>query len=429
VTIRNVLPDGRLTAIAVPGAEDLAVDRGSGAYIWDLGGRRYLDLLMGSGAIVLGHAHEEVVDAIRTQAARGTAFYALTEPALALAEKIVDHYPGAELLQYCSTGSEATFFALRMARMATGRERVLKFEGGFHGSNDYAMMSAYPSAPADYPHPEPTSGGIPAAVGDGVLVAPYNDLGFCEELVAEYGSTIAAIIVEPFQRNIPPVAGFLAGLRELADRCGAVLIFDEVVTGFRIAPGGAAELAGVTPDLATLGKAIGGGLPLAAIVGRSSIVGLAAPGHALDGFAYSSGTLSGNPLAAAAGLATLHVLDRYDNYARLAAVGDELRQALTSVFAQAGIVVQAFGVGALFRVLPTTHQIHNYRDAASADTDLMRRVAVALLAEGVYFTGDKGYLSLSHTHDDVEAIATAVANVLPDLVARPNVLESSNNRG
>jgi glutamate-1-semialdehyde 2,1-aminomutase len=402
-----------MTAVSVPGGEGIIIDRGEGPYIWDTTGRRYLDLLMGSGAAVLGHAYPEVVDAIERQARRGTTFYALTAPALALAERIVGHYPGAEALSYCSSGSEATFFALRLARAATGRQKVLKFEGGFHGSNDYALMSAFPVGPPNYPMPEPSSMGIPSAIANDVLIAPYNDIAWCRKVVEETGDQLAAIIVEPYQRNIAPEAGFLAALRDLATTCGACLIFDEVVTGFRLGLGGAAAFCGVTPDLATLGKAIGGGLPLAAIVGTSNIMTLASPQLSLaEGFVYCTGTLSGNPLAAAAGLATMTVLEQPSTFPLLFSVGEELRTRVTASFERRGIDVEVLGIGPMFQICLTSSSIVDYRSAASADMRAMQRIASRMLEHKVYYTGAKGYLSLSHNSQHVERVLTVLEAVL-----------------
>jgi len=419
LTRRNCLPGGLLTAVSVPGAGHLVIDRGQGAHIWDTAGHQYLDLLMGSGAVLLGHAHPEIVAAIEAQARQGATFYALTEPALALAARIVGHYPGAEMLQYCSTGSEATLFALRLARAATGRDKVLKFEGGFHGSNDYAMMSAYPAGPASYPDPEPSSQGIPAGAAGTVLVAPYNDSLRCEQIAREASQQLAAIIVEPFQRNIDLQSGFLAGLRRLADATGACLIFDEVVTGFRLGLAGAAGYCGVVPDIATVGKAIGGGLPLAAIVGRADIMQLSAPGRSLaDGFVYCSGTLSGNPLAAAAGLAAMDILERPGTFECLFRLGEAMRSQLAQAFTDHGIPAQALGIGPSFQINPSTEPITDYRSAARSDLALMARVAAELVAAGIYFTGAKGYLSLAHSQPDIDEVVARTAEVL-NVLDRP----------
>lgn len=427
VAAANRLPGGLLTAVTVPGAGHLVIERGQGAHIWDTAGHRYLDLLMGSGAALLGHAHPEIVEAIAAQARRGTTFYALTEPALALAARIVEHYPGAEMLQYCSTGSEATLFALRLARAATGREKVLKFEGGFHGSNDYAMMSAYPTGPAGYPAPEPSSQGIPSGAAGSVLVAPYNDIASCERIAAEAGRDLAAILVEPFQRNIDMRPGFLAALRRLADATGACLIFDEVVTGFRLGLSGAAGYCGVVPDLATLGKAIGGGLPIAAIVGAGSIMCLSSPElNVADGFVYCSGTLSGNPLSATAGLTAMRILERPGTFEHLFSLGQTMREQLVQAFTDHGIPAQALGLGPSFQINPSSEPITDYRSAARSDMGLMTRVAGRLVARGVYFTGAKGYLSLAHTPGDIDEVVSKTTSVLSDVdLPQPRTREGS----
>jgi glutamate-1-semialdehyde 2,1-aminomutase len=265
----DLLPGRRLHAVSFPDGRAPVMARGRGATVWDQDGKSYTDLLLGSGPMVVGHAHPAVVDAVRRQAELGSTFYSPTAPVLELAERIVEAVPCAEMVQFCGSGSEATLYAMRIARAATGRDAVLKFEGAFHGSNDYALMSLFPAERLPFPQAEPSSAGIPAALRGQVLIAPYNDLATTSSIVSAYKDQIAAIIVEPMQRVISPAPGFLAGLRELADRHGIVLIFDEIVTGFRFGPGGAQERYGVTADLATLGKVIGGGYPLAAVVTSS----------------------------------------------------------------------------------------------------------------------------------------------------------------
>ena len=321
-----LLPGGSVTALRLPGGARPVIARGSGSHLWDTAGHEYLDYLLGSGPLILGHAHPEVTEAAARQAALGTAYYTISEPVLELAWRIVQQVPCAQMVQFCGSGMEATFYALRIARAATGRPAVLKFEGGFHGANDYALMSLGPSSPPDYPRPEPDSAGIPPAVCRDVLVAPYNDLDAVAAIVREHAARLAAILVEPYQRVIEPVPGFLPGLRRLADEHGLVLIFDEVVTGFRFGPGGAQQRYGVTPDLACLGKVIGGGYPLAAVAGPAGLIGLAdASRRGQADYVYMSGTLNGNPVAAAAGNATLDVLGRPGSYQRLFAAGERMR--------------------------------------------------------------------------------------------------------
>jgi glutamate-1-semialdehyde 2,1-aminomutase len=241
-------------------ADDIAfvVKRAQGSHLWDVSGREYIDYLLGSGPMFLGHGHPAVTRAVTEQLASGSTYFLVNEPAIALADEVCRAVPCGEQIRFTSTGQEATFFALRAARAFRKRDKILKFEGGYHGSHDYALMSQTPKSPKAFPAPMPDSGGIPHAIQDQVLVAPYNDLATVEALIAEHGHELAAVIVEPFQRLIPPLPGFLAGLRAITHRQQIPLIFDEVVTGFRFAYGGAQEYYGVTPDLAAYGKIIGG---------------------------------------------------------------------------------------------------------------------------------------------------------------------------
>jgi len=375
---------GAITQFALPGGERRVLARGDGARVWDVDGREYVDYVLGSGPLVVGHCHPRVVEAAQRQAAVGPTFYALNEPIVRLAERIVERVPCAELVQFSATGAEATFYALRLARAATGRDAVLKFEGGFHGSSDYAQMSLFPVGPPAYPAPEPTSSGIPRAIEQDVLVAPYNDLEATRAIVEAHADRLAAIIVEPLQRVIEPLPGFLEGLRALADRHGIVLVFDEIVTGFRLAPGGAQERYGVTPDLATFGKIIGGGYALAAVAGRRDL--LAAADHSRRGggstFVYISGTLNGNPVAAAAGLATLDVLDEPGAYQRLDELGDRMRAGLERGLADAGLPGRSMGAGPMFQALVVDGPVTDYRSMRRADAAAMRTIMHGVLEAG-----------------------------------------------
>src|SRR5437868_4308608 len=248
------------------------VKRAEGARLWDWSGREYIDYLLGSGPMFLGHGNPAVTRAVTEQLKDGTTFFMVTEPAIRLADEICRAVPCGEQVRFTSTGSEATFFALRVARAFRHRDKILKFEGGYHGAHDYALMSQTPKSPKAFPAPMPDSAGIPQAIEGEVLIAPYNDLATVEALLAVHADSLAAVIVEPFQRIIPPAEGFLQGLRRLTTRYEIPLIFDEVVTGFRFAYGGAQEMYGVTPDLASYGKIIGGGFPLAALAGRADIM-------------------------------------------------------------------------------------------------------------------------------------------------------------
>src|SRR5947199_5917856 len=262
------LPGGALGSARFPDELAFVVRRGRGSKVWDMSGREYIDYLLGSGPMILGHSHPAVVAAVRDQLENGTTYFMVNEPIIMLADELCRAVPCAEQVRFTSTGTEATFFALRAARAWLKRDKVQKVEGGYHGTHDYALMSASPKSPKAFPAATADSAGIPHVLQGEVLIAPYNDLATVEALLAVYADELAAVIVEPFQRLIPPHRRFLEGLRTLTQRHGIPLIFDEVVTGFRFAYGGAQEYYGVVPDLAAYGKIIGGGFPLAAVCGR-----------------------------------------------------------------------------------------------------------------------------------------------------------------
>jgi glutamate-1-semialdehyde 2,1-aminomutase len=406
----DLLPGRRVHIGALPGGRPTVMARGLGSRVWDKDGNCYIDLLLGSGPMVVGHAHPQVVEAVQRQVALGSTFYTPTEPLLTLAELIVGALPCAEMIQFCTSGSEATHYSLRIARAATGRDMVLKFEGGFHGANDYSLMSMLPERRLPFPVAEPSSAGIPQDLAAQVLIAPFNDLAAVTALVDEHASRIAAIIVEPVQRVISPAAGFLSGLRELASRHGIVLIFDEIVTGFRLGRGGAQERYGVTPDLTTLGKVIGGGYPLAAVTGRRELVALADSGRkGQPDFAYFSGTLNGHPVAAAAGVATLQVLDQEDGYQRLDSLGRRARQALHQALASGGWPVQVLGEGPVFQIVLADRPVTDYRSLAATDQGAVRRLAADLFRLGWFYTGDKAYLCTAHDESDIDRFAEQAA--------------------
>src|SRR5262245_35162269 len=403
----TVLPGACLGQNSLPPELSFVVDRGEGARLIDLEGRSYLDYVLGSGPLLLGHAHPAIVRAVQEQVARGSTFFWLSEPSVRLAEAVVQAVPCAHQVRFVSTGTEATMFASRMARAFTRREKILKFEGGWHGLHDYAMVGNWrvPSE-APYPYPGPDIGGVPRGALESVLVAPFNDLATTERLAAAEGSDLAAIIVEPLQRSIRPQPGFLAGLRDLTRRLGALLIFDEVVTGFRLAYGGAQEHYGVLPDLAVYGKALTCGFPLAAIAGRADVMATADPSRkgSLD-YAALSGTLSGNALACAAGVAALEELGRPGVYQRLHAVGERLRSGIARRADRLGLPVQVLGDGPIahvFFVDPGAPLI-NDRAPRAADGRKATRHALECVRRGIFtLPGTKLYLSLAHTDADVD---------------------------
>ena len=412
---RTVLPGGCLGQNTLPPELSFVVARGEGARLVDIRGRTYLDYVLGSGPLLLGHAHPALVQAVQEQVARGSTFFWLSEPSIRLAEAVVQAVPCAEQVRFVSTGTEATMFACRMARAFTRREKILKFEGGWHGLHDYAMVGNWrvPSE-APYPHPGPDVGGIPRGALESVLVAPFNDLETAERIAT--GSDLAAIIVEPLQRAIRPRPGFLEGLRQLARRLGALLIFDEVVTGFRLAYGGAQEHYGVVPDLAVFGKALSGGFSLAAIAGRADVMATADPARkgSLD-YAALSGTLSGNALACAAGVAALGELRRPGVYPRLHALGERLRNGLARRADGLGVPLQAIGDGPLAQVLfiDPAADLGADRALRGADGGKATRFAVECLKRGIFtLPHTKLYLSLAHTDADVDWTLDAMEEAL-----------------
>jgi glutamate-1-semialdehyde 2,1-aminomutase len=399
-------------------AEDVILARGRGSHVWDVSGHEYVDYLLGSGPMLVGHAHPEVIAAVREQLERGSTFFANNEHAILLAEEISKAMPCAEKIRFCSSGTEATLYAMRVARAFRRRDRILKFEGGFHGMHDYAVMSMSPAAPGAFPAAVADSAGIPRAIESTMLVAPFNDLERTAAIVDAHRDELAGVIVEPFQRVLPPRPGFLAGLRELTARHGIPLIFDEVVTSFRFAYGGAQEFYGVTPDLCSLGKAVGGGFPLTAVAGREELMAhfdLARVGR--ERFIPQIGTLSGNPIATAAGLATVRILKRPGTYERMHALGTRLKQALQRACDAAGVPARVVGEGVLFDVYFTDGEITDYRSTLTADRARLTRFVRLLRERGIFRGASKFYMSIVHDETDVaetiRAFESAVA-VLAD---------------
>lgn len=387
---------------------DVIVRRGAGSHVWDVSGNEYIDYLLGSGPMIVGHTHPEVVEAVREQLEDGTTFFAIHEQAIALAEQIVAAVQCAEKVRFTSSGTEATALAIRAARAFRQRDRVLKFEGGYHGMNEVGLMSLAPKFPPTFPLASTDSAGIPPAMQDGVLIAPFNDISMTTSLVEQYHDELAAVIVEPFQRLICPQPGFLQALREVTQQYSVPLIFDEIVTGFRFSYGGAQEYYGVTPDLCTLGKAVAGGFPMAAIAGREEIM------HGFDPAALSQGnflpqigTLNGNPVAATAGLATLKVLRQEGVYERLFDTGRQLMNAFRHILDQVGIPGQVVGEPPVFDVVFTDREIVDYRTLATGNSDQLKKFNHLLLAHGIFRGDTKFYVSLAHDQKDIDQTISA----------------------
>ena len=389
-TARRVLPGGGFGNVS----HEVVVAEGRGSRVWDVSGNEYVDYLLGSGPMIVGHAHPEVVEVVQQVAAKGTTFFANNPYGIQLAAEIVDAVPCAEQVRFVSSGSEADAYALRLARAYKQRDKILKFEGGYHGMSDYGLMSLAPKRAGNFPQPIPDSAGIPKSVRDEVLVAPFNDLETVASLIREHKGELAGVIVEPFQRLIPPKPGFLEGLRKLTEENDIVLIFDEVVTGFRFAYGGAQEYYGVVPDVCTLGKAIGGGFPLAAIAGRADIMAhFDKKAVAEDRFMTQIGTLSGNPIAAAAGLKTLEILKRPGAYEAIFKTGRALMEAYARILKEARVKAQVIGDAPMFDIVFNDREVKDFR-SAQGDEAMMRQCNVLLRERGVLKSESKYYISI-----------------------------------
>ena len=389
--------------------------RAQGAWLEDVDGNRYLDYVQSWGPMILGHGHPAVLDAIRAQLDRGLGFGAPTELETRMADVLCARVPGLELVRMVNSGTEATMSAIRLARAATGRDRIVKFEGCYHGHGDSLLVKAGSGA---LTLGVPSSPGVPAALAAHTLTLDYNDAGQVEALFAREGDTIAAIIVEPVAGNmncVPPQPGFLDTLRRVCDRHGALLIFDEVMTGFRVGPAGAAGHYDITPDLITLGKVIGGGLPVGAFGGRAELMRQLAP----LGPVYQAGTLSGNPVAMAAGLATLEALDEPGVYERLFTNAETLAAGLREAAAVAGVPLVVNQVGSMFGLFFTdAGAVTNFHQVMACDTARFNRFFHALLSRGVYLAPaayEAGFVSTAHGPAEIEQTLAAAAAALGEL--------------
>ncbi|MGU9961570.1 MAG: aspartate aminotransferase family protein [Candidatus Puniceispirillales bacterium WSBS_2018_MAG_OTU23] len=412
---RNVLPAGGFGNFD----PNIVIRNGKGSRVWDENGNEYIDYLIGSGPMLLGHGHPEVMEAVLEQLPKGMTFFANNAAGIELAEEIIAAVPCAEHLRFLSSGGEADMYAMRLARAFTGRDKILKFEGGYHGMSAEAQMSLAPTTMSNFPQAIPDSAGIPDAVRNEMLVAPFNNLEFLHSFLAEQGHKIAGLIIEPLQRIIPPEPGFLEAVRAACDKYGIILIFDEVVTGFRFSYGGAQQAYGVTPDLCTLGKVIGGGFPLAAIVGRKDIMAhfdKSAVGN--HHWLMMLGTLSGNPVAAVSGLKTMEVLRRENAYDTLIASGERLMGMFCKHLTEANLAHQIVGHPTLFNIVFTDQTVRDYRHVQQSNTALNAKFNDVLRSEGIFKSAGKTYPSLALTEADfeqtnraIEIAAKAVSNL------------------
>jgi glutamate-1-semialdehyde 2,1-aminomutase len=394
------------------GRDPIFIAAASGASLTDVDGNTYLDYVCSWGPLILGHAHPEVVAAVTSAAERGTSYGAPTRGEVDLAAEVVRRVPGAELVRLVSSGTEATMTAVRLARAATGRSKVLKFAGAYHGHVDGLLADAGSGLATQG---IPASPGVTEAQAAETIVVPWNDVGALTAAAEQAADDLAAVIAEPIPANmglVPPVDGFVETMRETCDRYGALLVLDEVISGFRVAPGGAQELYDVRGDLVVLGKVLGGGMPLAALAGPRAVMERLAP----VGDTYQAGTLSGNPLATAAGLATLRLLDR-EAYTRLERSTERLAQGLRSEAATAGVPAQVESACGLLTLFFSDRRVRDYEDAKSADRDAYARFFTGMLARGIYLPPSQfetWFPSLAHDDDAIDKTIAAAGDALAE---------------
>ncbi|HLO87148.1 MAG TPA: glutamate-1-semialdehyde 2,1-aminomutase [Nostocaceae cyanobacterium] len=414
---QNLMPGGvssPVRAFKSVGGQPIVFDRVNGAYIWDVDGNKYIDYVGSWGPAICGHSHPEVIAALHSALEKGTSFGAPSALENVLAEMVIDAVPSIEMVRFVNSGTEACMAVLRLMRAFTQRDKIIKFEGCYHGHADMFLVKAG-SGVATLGLPD--SPGVPKSATSSTLTAPFNDLEAVKALFDANKDEIAGVILEPVVGNagfIPPDAGFLEGLRELTQEHGALLVFDEVMTGFRIAYGGAQEKFGITPDLTTMGKVIGGGLPVGAYGGRRDIMSMIAPA----GPVYQAGTLSGNPLAMTAGIKTLELLQKPGSYEYLERITKKLTDGLLQVAQETGHAACGGSISAMFGLFFTSGPVHNYEDAKKSDTAKFGRFHRGMLERGIYLAPSQfeaGFTSLAHTEEDIDQTLAAAREVLSSL--------------
>jgi glutamate-1-semialdehyde 2,1-aminomutase len=410
---RTVLPGGVSSPVRAFQPYPRFISHARGSTITDVDGQEYIDYCMAFGPLILGHAHPSVVRALKDQAEKGTLYGAPIEEEAMFAEMVVREYPSVEMMRIVSTGTEATMHALRLARGYTGRKKVLKFEGCFHGAHDAVLVKAGSGATT---HCAPNSLGVLEEVASHTLLAPYNDLAATERMMEEHRGEVAAIIVEPVMGNVGPVVpreGYLKELRDLANKYGALLIFDEVITGFRLSMGGAQRKFGVAPDITTLGKVAGGGMPIGLFGASREIMEQISP----LGKVYQAGTFSGNPMSLAAGMATIGELASL-GHEGLDRKGMLMREGLNNALEDCPIPHQVAGIGSMFQLFLASSEVRNYQEALGADSATFHKMFLALLDKGIYLAPSQfetNFLSTAHTDEEVRRTVDAFVEALQEV--------------
>ena len=411
----KVFPGGSLGEFNLPREFSTVLSHGKGSKAYDVSGREYIDYSIGFGAVILGHAHPKIAEAVKRQVEKASSFCYVTEQALELAEEVCRQIPCAEKIRFVASGTEATMYAIKLAKAYTGRNKILKFEGSYHGAHDYGVMSLFPQKLLDFPLAEPSSAGISQVISQEVLIAPFNDLEKTTQIIGQHRNQLGGLIVEPLQRCSPPEKGFLEGLRDITRKWEIPLIFDEVVTGFRLAYGGAQEYYGVTPDLAAFGKAMGGGFPIGAFCGKAEIIDLCIEANlGSENYVWVASSGGGNPVSMAASLATLKELQTPGSYERLHEMGNILREGLREIVREGGITAQVIGDGPMGQVIFTKEKIVDYRSVFRADRAKARKFMLGLFERGIFLNpmGTKLYISLAHTDGDIYRFLERVREVL-----------------
>jgi len=416
----GVFPGGSNGEFNLPPDLVTVIAGGSGCHVHDTEGRRFLDMSMGWGSVLPGHANPEILEAVRQALSDGTNFATISRPSLVAAEAIMDASPACEQLRFCASGTEATMHCLRLARAYTGRTHILKFDGAYHGSNDVGVTSLFSDRSVPWPEPVRTCSGVSDGELQSILVAPFNDIHTTAAILREHADILAGVIVEPMHRCLPPVDGFLSGLRRLTRELSLVLIFDEVVTGFRLAYGGAQEAWGVIPDLVAYGKALGGGFPVGVFGGQRDIMDATREARmGREAYVWSASTLGGNPVTATAILATLRLYREPGTYDRLHALGAYLRRGMKCAMDQVGVAGTVLGYGPLAQVLLTHHPAEVTTSAAvrRGHAAAGRALMVALFRRGVFLNpmGTKLYLSMAHAEADCDQFCDILESSLRDV--------------